>query len=71
MSDLLSGRELEHLGMDSLVAVEKEVDRAVDLFDTFYDGIDQDINKVIDYVVSIMNDLVKSILLLLFKKKKV
>lgn len=46
--------------MESLVAVEKEVDRACDLFDSFYEGIDQDINKVIDYVVNVMNDLVKS-----------
>jgi hypothetical protein len=46
--------------MESLVSVEKEADRAIDLFDSFYDGIDQDINNAIDYVVSIMNDLAKS-----------
>lgn len=46
--------------MDSLQAVEKEVDKALDLFEGFYDGIDQDINKVIEYVISTMNDLVKS-----------
>ena len=46
--------------MDSLVTVEKEVDKALELFETFYDGIDQEINKVIDHVISIMNDLTKS-----------
>lgn len=47
--------------MESLQAVEKEVDKALDLFENFYDGIDQDINKVIDYVLSTMNDLIKSL----------
>lgn len=46
--------------MDALNAVEKEIDRASDLFNTYYEGVDQDINKVIDYVVAIINDLMKS-----------
>jgi hypothetical protein len=46
--------------MDALNAVEKEIDRASDLFNTFYEGIDQDLNNVIDYVVAIVNDLLKS-----------
>lgn len=49
--------------MDALNAVEKEVDRASDLFNTFYEGVDQDINKLIDYFMAIVNDLVKSNLL--------
>lgn len=46
--------------MDALNAVEKEVDRASELFDTYYESVDQDINKVIDYVVAVVNDLLKS-----------
>ncbi|RNA39808.1 RMD5 -like protein [Brachionus plicatilis] len=45
--------------MDSLVAVEKEIDKALDLFENFYDGVDQDINQIIDHLVSIINDLTK------------
>lgn len=47
--------------MDSLVAVEKEVDKTLDLFENFYDSVDQGVNKVIDNLVSIINDLTKSI----------
>ena len=49
--------------MESLLAVEKEVDKALDSFDNFYQGVDDDADKVLDNVLNSMNELMKSILL--------
>lgn len=46
--------------MDSLNAVEKEVDKALDTFDTFYQGVDEDIDKNIENLLFLINDLSKS-----------
>ena len=45
--------------MESLGNVEKECEKSMDLFDNFYSDVDQNVTKVIDYVVSTMSDLVK------------
>jgi len=47
--------------MDSLNAVEKEVDKALDTFDTFYQGVDDDIDKIIENFLFLINDMNKSI----------
>lgn len=47
--------------MDSLLAVEKEVDKALDSFDAFYQGVDDDIDKVLDTVLKNMNEIMRSI----------
>lgn len=46
--------------MESLLAVEKEVDKALDSFDTFYEGVDDDIEKVLETVLKNMNEIMKS-----------
>ena len=46
--------------MDSLVAVEKEVDKALDSFEDFYKGIDEDADKVLENLLTSMNELMKS-----------
>lgn len=46
--------------MDSLQAVEKEVDKALELFANFYDSIDDDISKTIDFALSNIEDITKS-----------
>ena len=46
--------------MESLVAVEKEVDKALDSFEAFYNGTGEDIDKIIEKVLQHMNDLMKS-----------
>jgi hypothetical protein len=46
--------------MDSLNAVEKEVDKALDTFDTFYQGVDDDIDKIIENFLFLINDMNKS-----------
>lgn len=45
--------------MDALFAVEKEVDKASDVFESFYESIDKDIDKVIEHVTNAINDLTK------------
>lgn len=45
--------------MDSLVAVEKEVDKALDSFEDFYKGIDEDADKVLENLLTSMNELMK------------
>lgn len=45
--------------MESVLAVEKELDKALDSFETFYDGIDDDLNKVIDNVTNCLNEIIK------------
>lgn len=47
--------------MDSLVSVEKECDKAADLFESFYNDVDQNVNQVIEKVLAVINDLSKSI----------
>jgi len=44
--------------MDSLLAVEREVDKANDAFDLFYSGVDQDIDKTLANLTQMMNQLV-------------
>lgn len=46
--------------MDSLNAVEKEVDKALDTFDNFYQGVDEEIDKNIENLLFLINDLSKS-----------
>lgn len=46
--------------MDSLVAVEKEVDKALDSFDNFYQKIDNDADTVLENILTSMNELMKS-----------
>jgi hypothetical protein len=46
--------------MESLLAVEKEVDKALDSFDTFYEGVYDDIEKVLETVLKNMNEIMKS-----------
>jgi hypothetical protein len=46
--------------MDSLSAVEKEVDKALDLFSTFYEEMDVDIDHTIENAISSINDLMNS-----------
>ncbi len=45
--------------MDSSVAVEREVDRALELFTGFYENVDDDIQKTIDFTIKNIEDLVK------------
>ena len=47
--------------MDSLLAVEREVDKANDAFDLFYSGIDQDIDKTLANLTQMMNQLVSGL----------
>lgn len=46
--------------MDSLIAVEKEVDRALDSFDTFYQGVDDDIDRTLENLLESINELMKT-----------
>lgn len=46
--------------MDSLVSVEKEVDKAIDSFETFYQGVDDDIDRALELVLKNMNEIMKS-----------
>jgi hypothetical protein len=43
--------------MDSLLAVEKEIDKALDAFDVFYNEIDNKIDKVIETISDNVNEL--------------
>jgi hypothetical protein len=43
--------------MESLVGVERECDKANDLFETFYNDVDQNANKCIDFVQNLMNQI--------------
>lgn len=45
--------------MDSLVAVEKEVDKALDTFETFYQSVDDDVDKVLENLLISINELMK------------
>lgn len=45
--------------MDSLFVVEKEVDKAMDSLDNFYQGVDEDADKVIENVLMSINELTK------------
>ena len=47
--------------MESLLAVEKEVDKALDSFDSFYQGVNDDVDQVLENVLKSMNELMKSI----------
>ena len=46
--------------MDSLIAVEKEVEKALDSFENFYQGVDDDVDKVLENLLISMNELMKS-----------
>ena len=46
--------------MDSLLAVEKEVEKAFDSFDSFYQGVDDEMDKLLDMVSKNMNDILRS-----------
>lgn len=46
--------------MDSLNAVEREVDKALDTFENFYQGVDDDIDKIIENFLFLINDLTKT-----------
>jgi F0F1-type ATP synthase alpha subunit len=46
--------------MESLVSVEKECEKTIDLFDSFYNDVDQNLSKVIEYAQSAMNELSQS-----------
>lgn len=50
--------------MDSLVSVEKEVDKAIDLFETFYQG--DDIDRALELVLKNMNEIMKKNFFFLF-----
>ena len=52
--------------MDSLVSVEKEVDKAIDSFETFYQGVDDDIDRALELVLKNMNEIMKSNFFFLF-----
>jgi len=45
--------------MESLLAVEKEVDKALDSFDSFYQGVNDDVDQVLENVLKSMNELMK------------
>ena len=46
--------------MDSLISVEKECDKSIDLFDSFYNDVDKNLSKVLEYATNAMNELAKS-----------
>jgi hypothetical protein len=46
--------------MDSILAVEKEVDKAIDSFETFYQGVDDDIDRALETVLKNMNEIMRS-----------
>ena len=46
--------------MDALQAVEKEIDKATESFDSFYENIDNQIDKTIDFFLNSVNELSKS-----------
>lgn len=46
--------------MDSLLAVEKEVEKAFDSFDSFYQGVDDEMDKLLDMVSKNMNDILRN-----------
>ncbi len=45
--------------MDALITVEKEVDRAKEAFELFYETIDRDIEKVIEHVSNFLSEFSK------------
>ncbi len=46
--------------MDSLVAVEKEVDKALDSFEAFYQGVDHDVDQALENLLTSINELAKT-----------
>ena len=46
--------------MDSLLAVEKEVDKAIDSFEAFYQGVDDDVDQALESLLASMNELMKA-----------
>jgi prefoldin subunit 5 len=43
--------------MESLLAVEKEIDKALEVFEVFYDEIDNEIDKVMEKISLNSNDI--------------
>ena len=46
--------------MESLQAVEREVDKALELFTGFYDAMDEEIDKTIEFAIQNIEDIMKS-----------
>jgi hypothetical protein len=46
--------------MESLVSVESEVDKALDAFSEFYEQVDENVDKVIEALLSNIADVSKS-----------
>jgi hypothetical protein len=49
-----------------LIAVEREVDKALELFTSFYDSMDDEIDKTIEFAIKNIDDIMKSIILILY-----
>ena len=45
--------------MEALLAVEREVDKALDSFGGFYEGVDEDLDKAIELVMENISNLAK------------
>ena len=45
--------------MESLQSVEKEVDKALELFTSFYDSMDEEIDKTIEFAIENIEDIMK------------
>ena len=46
--------------MESLQAVEREVDKALELFTGFYDSMDEEIDRTIEFAIKNIEDIMKS-----------
>jgi hypothetical protein len=46
--------------MESLASVEKECEKTTDLFDSFYNDVDRNVSKVLEYAISAMSELSQS-----------
>jgi hypothetical protein len=45
--------------MDALLTVEKEVDKAKEAFESFYETIDRDIDKAIEHILNLIREFSK------------
>jgi hypothetical protein len=46
--------------MDALIADEREVDKVLEVFTSFYDSMDDEIDKTIEFAIKNIDDIIKS-----------